>query len=155
MKEAEKRYPIYFLYGVEDYLIEEEIKALTDLTLSTQEKSLNLHVFNGEEQVCQEILQAARTLPMFSKYRFVLVQKADQMKEEEVEGLVNYLQKPSPSTCLVLRSQETGPWKKQVVNKYSLFLLSGLFQAALCQALPVQAASLPGPLCQNHPSPGI
>jgi len=26
MKEAEKRYPIYFLYGVEDYLIEEEIR---------------------------------------------------------------------------------------------------------------------------------
>jgi len=66
--------------------------------------------------VSQEILQAARTLPMFSKYRFVLVQKADQMKEEEVEGLVINLQKPSPSTCLVLRSQETGPWKKHLAK---------------------------------------
>ena len=85
-------------------------------TLSSKERGLNLHVFSGEEQEGQEILQAAQTLPMFSKYRVVLVHKADQMKEEEVERLLNYIQKPSPSTCLLLRALEAGPWKKHLAK---------------------------------------
>ncbi len=111
-KEPAPLYPVYFLYGVEDFLIEEEIQALTDRALSPKEKGLNLHLFNGEEQESQEILMAARTLPMFAKGRFVLVHKADQMREEDLEGLLSYIQDPSPSTCLVLRAQEAGPWKK-------------------------------------------
>ena len=114
MTKAEPLYPVYFLYGAEDFLIEEEIRVLTDRTLSSKEKELNLHVFNGEEQGGQEILMAVQTVPMFARHRFVLVHKADQMKEEDVEGLLSYIQSPSPSTCLVLRAQEAGPWKKHL-----------------------------------------
>ena len=116
MKKTETVYPVYFLFGAEDFLIEEEINRLTDRVLSSGERGLNLHVFNGEEQEGQEILRAAQTLPMFSKYRLVLVRKADQMEEKEVEGFANYLQKPSPSTCLVLRGQDAGPWKKHLAK---------------------------------------
>jgi DNA polymerase-3 subunit delta len=114
MREKEKIYPVYLLYGVEEFLIEEQIKILMDHTLSPQQKGLNLHHFNGEEQGSQEILSAAQTLPMFSTYRFVLIQKADQMSEQEVEEILKYLQNPSPSTCLVLRAQDAGPWKKHL-----------------------------------------
>ncbi len=114
MKTTDSLYPVYFLYGAEEFLVEEEIQTLTDRALSPKEKGLNLHIFNGEEQGSQEILMTARTLPMFAKHRFVLVDKADQMKEEDVEGLLSYIHDPSPSTCLVLRAQEAGPWKKHL-----------------------------------------
>lgn len=112
MKARPDIYPIYFLYGPEGYLVEEEIQKLLDRTLSQKERGFNFHLFNGEEHSSQEIVQAAQTLPMFSQYRFVLLREADHMDEEKVEALLEYIQKPSPSTCFVLHGQTIGPWKK-------------------------------------------
>ena len=108
-----KIYPIYIIYGAEDYLIEEEIRKLMDQTLTPQGKGFNLHLFNGAENGSQEIIQAAQTIPMISPYRFVLVREADQMAEDEVERFANYIQNPNVSTCLVLCGQSLGAWKKQ------------------------------------------
>ena len=111
-KQSAKIYPVYFLYGPEDYLIEEEVQKLLNETLSQKERGFNLHLFNGEEHGAQEIVQTAQTLPMFSQHRFVLVRDADRMDEEKIEPLIEYIKKPSESTCLVLHGQTMGPWKK-------------------------------------------
>ncbi len=105
-------YPVYLLYGPEDYLIEEEIEGILDHTLSQKERGFNFHHFNGEEHSAREIVQTAQTLPMFSKYRFVLISEADRMNEENVEQLMEYIERPSLSTCLVLYGQTIGPWKR-------------------------------------------
>ena len=73
---------------------EEEMKKLMDQILPPQGKGLNLHLFSGAEHGSQEIIQTAQTLPMFSPYRFVLVRKADQMDEEEVERILELYSKP-------------------------------------------------------------
>jgi DNA polymerase III subunit delta len=112
MKVQSDIYPVYLLYGPEDYLIQEEIQKLLNQTLSLKERGLNFHVFNGDEHSSQEIVCAAQTLPMFSPYRFVLVREADRMADENVEMLMEYITKPSPSTCLVLLGQTIGSWKK-------------------------------------------
>ncbi len=105
-------YPVYFLYGQEDYLVEDEIQKLLNQTLSQKERGFNLHLFNGEEHHSREIVQTAQTLPMFSQHRFVLVREADRMDEEKIETLMEYIRKPSDSTCLVLQGQTVGHWKK-------------------------------------------
>jgi len=105
-------YPIYLLFGPEGYLIEEEIQKLLNQTLSQKERGFNFHLFNGEEHNSQEIIETAQTLPMFSQYRFVLVREADHMDEKKVEAVMDYIKKPSPSTCLVLHGQTIGSWKK-------------------------------------------
>jgi DNA polymerase-3 subunit delta len=112
MKAAEKIYPVYFLYGPEDYLMDEEIQRLLERTLSPKERGLNLHLFSGGEHSGKEIVQTAQTIPMFSRYRFVLVGEADRILEEEMEELLRYIEKPSPTTCLVLCAQTLGLWKK-------------------------------------------
>jgi DNA polymerase-3 subunit delta len=104
--------PVYFLYGAEEYLIEEQIQRLLNQTLSRKERGFNFHAFSGGEHSAQEIVRAAQTLPMFSQYRFVLVREADQMDEEKVEALMEYIPKPSPNTCLVLYGQTISSWKK-------------------------------------------
>jgi len=111
-KKNSQIYPVYFLYGPEDYLIEEEIQKLLSQTLSQKERGFNFHLFSGEEHSIQEIVQTAQTLPMFSRYRFVLVREADRMEEEKVGGLTEYIKKPSTSTVLVLHGQMIGSWKK-------------------------------------------
>ncbi len=112
MKAPSEISPVYFLYGPEDYLIEEEIQRLLNQTLSLKERGLNFHLFSGAEHSGQEIVQAAQTLPMLSQRRFVLVREADRMEEEKVEELTEYMTNPSPSTCLVLYGQTVGSWKK-------------------------------------------
>jgi DNA polymerase III subunit delta len=111
MKPGFDIYPVYLLYGPEDYLVEEEIQRLLNQTLSQKERGFNFHVFSGGEHSGQEVVQAAQTVPMLSQYRFVLVREADRMDEEKTEALMEYVRKPSFSTCLVLCSQTLGPWK--------------------------------------------
>jgi len=112
MKPKPNIYPVYFLYGPEEYLIEEEIQKLLDQALSLKERGLNLHIFSGEEHSSQEIVRGAQTLPMFSRYRFVLVSEADALDEDKTGTLLEYIRNPSPSTCLVLYAQTLGFWKK-------------------------------------------
>jgi DNA polymerase-3 subunit delta len=111
-KQKEEIYPVYFLYGPEDYLIDEVIQRLLDKTLSHKERGLNLHLFSGGEHSGKEIVQTAQTIPMFSQYRFVLISEADRIDEKDMEELLMYTEKPSPTTCLVLCAQTLGPWKK-------------------------------------------
>jgi DNA polymerase-3 subunit delta len=111
-KQNAKIYPVSFLYGPEDYLVEEEIQNLLNRALSQKERGFNLHLFHGEEHGIQEIVRAAQTLPMFSQHRFVLVREADRMDEEKIEMLMEYVRKPSDSTCLVLHGQSLGHWKQ-------------------------------------------
>jgi DNA polymerase-3 subunit delta len=112
MKARSKISPVYFLFGPEDFLIEQETKRLLDQTLSPPARGFNLHVFSGQEHTPQEIVQAAQTLPMFSKYRFISVSDADQFDEGKIKPLVEYIQNPSPLTCLVMVAETLGPWKK-------------------------------------------
>jgi DNA polymerase-3 subunit delta len=107
-----KVYPVYFFFGVEDYLIEEGIQNLLNQTLSQKERGLNLHLFNGEEHSSREIIQAAQTLPMFSRYRVIQVREADHMTEEQVAEFLKYIKKPSPTSCLILHGQTLGPWRR-------------------------------------------
>ncbi len=112
VKQSHQLYPVYFLYGPEDYLIEQEIQTLLNQTLSQKERGFNFHLFNGEEHSIQEIVQTAQTLPMFSQHRFILVREADHIDEEKIESLMEYIKQPSESTCLVLHGQTVGHWKK-------------------------------------------
>ncbi len=111
MKADIKISPIYLFYGAEHFLIEEEIQKLLEVTLSIKERGLSLHLFSGEEHSAQEIVQTALTLPMFSRYRVVLVSHADRIDGKEIKVLLDYIQRPSPTTCLVLHAQTIGPWK--------------------------------------------
>ena len=111
MKTDTEIYPVYLLYGTEEFLVEEEIQRLLDRTLAPKERGLSMHLFRGDEHSGQEIVQTAQTLPMFSRYRFVLVRDADQMDTEKRDLLLNYIQNPSATTCLVLSAPTVGPWK--------------------------------------------
>ncbi len=111
-KQKAEIYPVYLLYGPEDYLIDLEIQRLLERTLSQKERGLNFHLFSGEGHSGKEIVQTAQTIPMFSRYRFVLVSEADRMDEEKMEELLKYIQNPSPTTCFVLCGQTIGLWRK-------------------------------------------
>jgi DNA polymerase III subunit delta len=105
-------HPVYLFYGPEDYLIEEEVRKLIDQVLHPKERDLNLQVFNGAEDRSGQIVQAAQTIPMFSRARCILVRNADELSEDDTEPIAQYLANPSPHTCLIFWARKLGPWRR-------------------------------------------
>ena len=82
-------------------------------TLSPQGKGLNLHLFNGAEQEARRSSRPPKRFPCFHHYRFVLVDEADQMNEEEVERFAELhskapIRRPVSFCC----GQSRDAWKK-------------------------------------------
>ena len=93
--------PLYFLYGKERYLVDRAVDLLRARVLDPRTRDFNYELFYGKEAGASRIAQAARTLPMMAKRRLILVRDADEMKADELGGLVSYVSDPAPETCLV------------------------------------------------------
>src|SRR5262249_32506801 len=93
--------PLYFLYGKERYLLDRAVDLLRARVLDPRTKDFNYELFYGKEAGASRIAQAARTLPMMARRRLILVRDADEMKADELAGLISYVGDPAPETCLV------------------------------------------------------
>jgi DNA polymerase-3 subunit delta len=93
--------PLYFVHGKERYLVDRAVDLLRARVLDPRTRDFNYELFYGKEAGAARIVQAARTLPMMAKRRLILVRDADEMKADELAGLIPYVQSPAPETCLV------------------------------------------------------
>jgi DNA polymerase-3 subunit delta len=93
--------PLYFLYGKERWLVDRAVDLVRSRVLDPRTRDFNYELFYGKEAGSARIVQAARTLPMMAKRRLILVRDADEMKADELAGLISYVQDPAPETCLV------------------------------------------------------
>ncbi len=98
--------PLYFLHGKERYLVDRAVELLRTRVLDARTRDFNYELFYGKEASASRIAQAARTLPMMARRRLVLVRDADEMKSEELGGLVSYVSDPAPETCLVFVAEK-------------------------------------------------
>jgi DNA polymerase-3 subunit delta len=103
--------PVYFLVGEEAFLKEEAAAAIRRSVLGAESEGTlwSLTVLEGGVATLAEILDAARTLPMLSARRLVLVKSAESMRESEADVLKEYLKDPAPTTCLVFATGSGKP----------------------------------------------
>jgi len=94
--------PIYYIYGPETYLVDEEVKALKERVLSHPFKDLNYQTIYAKEADISTILGAAQTLPVMAPRRLILVKEAEALTHSQLEGLIPYINNPAPTTSLVL-----------------------------------------------------
>lgn len=92
--------PIYYLMGEESYYIDKISEYISQTVLTDEEKEFNLTVMYGADTDIANIINAAKRYPMMSEYQVVIVKEAQNVKD--MESLVYYVQKPSPSTILVI-----------------------------------------------------
>lgn len=92
--------PVYYLMGEEDYYIDLIADYIADHVLTEMEKEFNLTVVYGADTDISAIINAAKRYPMMSAYQVVIVKEAQAVRN--MEELTYYLQKPLPSTILVL-----------------------------------------------------
>jgi len=105
--DAEGIKPVYFFTGAESFLKEEGIQAIIDKALSPTERSMNLEcLYAGTDVSGQEVKERALTLPFLAERRVLLVRQAEKWHTSDLKALTDYLQNPSPSTILIISSQE-------------------------------------------------
>jgi DNA polymerase-3 subunit delta len=110
--------PVYYIYGEEDYLVEEVLKNFKAGALTRGFESLNYHVFEAKTLDPEEVITAARTVPAFSTMRLVVVKGADSLNAAREEEFLQYVKDPSPSTCLVFTAHSWKAAKGSGLYKY-------------------------------------
>ena len=93
--------PAYLLHGEDAYQKEEAALAVRRAALPDGEGSFDLVLLEGSSCALSEVVDAARTLPLFTSRRLVWVKEAEAIRDNAVEPLEEYLRSPSPSTCLL------------------------------------------------------
>ncbi|MBC7720737.1 MAG: DNA polymerase III subunit delta [Pedobacter sp.] len=96
--------PIYWLEGDEPYFIDEVVNYAEHKILSESEANFNLTIFYGRDANWADVVNACRRYPMFADRQVVLLKEAQHMKD--IEKLEGYLEKPLPSTVLVVGFKE-------------------------------------------------
>ncbi len=94
--------PVYFLCGEENYFIDKIYEALDTQVLTEGEKGFNYDVFYAPEIKLGQVIAAARGYPMMAEKRLVIVKELHRARKDDLEILTPYLEKPVPSTVLVL-----------------------------------------------------
>ena len=86
--------------GEDSYYIDKISEYISQTLLTEEEKEFNLTVMYGADTDIASIINAAKRYPMMSEYQVVIVKEAQNVKD--MESLVYYVQKPLPSTILVI-----------------------------------------------------
>jgi len=92
--------PIYFLYGDEPYYIDRVTDYITGNVLDEAEKSFNQTIVYGKDSDAGQVTNLARRFPMMASRQVVVVKEAQDLKD--FEDLVYYVDKPQPTTLLVI-----------------------------------------------------
>jgi len=103
---ARKFNPVYVLQGEEAYYIDLITNYIEENVLSEGERSFNQMILYGKESPVSVILNNARRFPMMAERQVVIVKEAQDIpdlgKDQGQKMLLDYFQRPVPSTLLVL-----------------------------------------------------
>jgi DNA polymerase-3 subunit delta len=101
--------PVYFLHGDEPYFIDAVSDFIEANVLTGMEKEFNQTVLYGRETDVLSLIGLAKRYPMMANYQVVIVKEAQDIgglvpraNSKEESALIPYLEKPQPSTLLVL-----------------------------------------------------
>ncbi|MGE3799864.1 MAG: DNA polymerase III subunit delta [Candidatus Kapaibacterium sp.] len=98
--------PLYFLFGEEEFLIEEALHALLAVAVDESTKSFNYDQFHGTEIQLRDVVERATAYPMMAERRVVVLRDLDRAigsrKGDDGSGFLNYIESPLETTTLIL-----------------------------------------------------
>lgn len=104
--------PVILLFGEEEFLVEEAMNKIVKSLCKTETDLYNLDMLDGEECDLMRIADICSSYPLMSDRRVVVVKRFDSLfsgrgkKADSGTPFAKYLDKPSPSTLLLLVSSE-------------------------------------------------
>ncbi|MCD6526231.1 MAG: DNA polymerase III subunit delta [Desulfuromonas sp.] len=109
---ANKLPPLIYLYGEEAFLLEESLTAIMDAVVDEASRDFNLLVTSGKEVDAVELIDTARTYPVFSARRLIIVKQAQNLSAAVIEGLLSYIVAPVDECCVVFCADRIDKRKK-------------------------------------------
>jgi DNA polymerase III subunit delta len=108
--------PVYFLFGDEEFLVDEACDRLTALTVDASTREFNFDHFHGTEATLADIVDRAMQYPMMAERRVVVVKELDRIfalrgKPDLESPFARYLRRPSETTVLIMTAS-TGDFLK-------------------------------------------
>lgn len=102
--------PVYLISGDEEYLRRKAVEAIIEAVVDDEQPEVALERFDGASTSLPEIVEAARSLPLFLQVadgpvRVVHVRSFDPGTKEDAEPLAAYLEDPVEATCLVFETR--------------------------------------------------
>lgn len=99
--------PVYLIDGEEPYYLDKITELFETEILSPAERDFNLTVLYGKEAQWNDVVNACKRFPMFAERQVVILRDAAQFKggdgdEKGLNALLNYVEKPSPSTVFLI-----------------------------------------------------
>ncbi len=101
----------YLITGQESFLIQKLLGRFLEKAIDPSTSDFNLHRFQGESLLPNAVVSIANTFPVFSSRRMLIIQNADQIKDEGGDFLA-YLSNPSETTALVFVAEKPDMRKK-------------------------------------------
>lgn len=92
--------PVYYLMGEESYYIDQISDWIAENALQPEERDFNQTVLFGSDVTAAQVVDAAKRYPMMAERQVVIVKEAQNIRN--TEAFETYMQKPMPSTLLVL-----------------------------------------------------
>lgn len=92
--------PLYLFHGEEPYFIDELSRYIEQHALPEADQAFNQMVVYGRDVDARALTDMASRLPMMAPRQVVIVREAQDMKS--LAELESYVQRPSPTTVLVL-----------------------------------------------------
>lgn len=151
--------PVYLVAGSEAHFTDEVVKAVRAAALEGAVPGLNEDVFDAAEHRVDQVLGAARTLPMMAPRRLVIVRQVERWEpksahssaeggektkasaqkksagDDAFERLLEYAEAPSPTTTLLLVAG--------ALDKRRRFVQAAMRAGYLVNAEPLGRAELP------------
>jgi DNA polymerase-3 subunit delta len=93
---------VFLLTGPEQFMIDQLVRRLIRSVFPSGKDDFNLLVVHAPEVRADDVVDAARTSPMFGARRVVVVHGVERYTPHEVDRIAAYAEAPSESTVLVL-----------------------------------------------------
>ena len=96
--------PVYYLYGPEDVLKDEAVKAIVDRALDPTLRDFNFDQRSAAQLDAEEVHALCNTLPMLADRRVVLLRDIEgwNRKTKGRAEFLRYLQRPSAETIVIM-----------------------------------------------------
>ncbi len=128
--------PVLFLYGGEPFLRQKALQQIEKSVLSPGSEDFNRHIFHAKGLALEQVLESALTYPAFAERRLVVVKDAHALTASDYDGLISYIQKPAPETCLVFSGDKIDSRRKFFQNLKKI--------DALVEFKPLNERQIPG-----------
>lgn len=110
---------LILLYGQESYFLDEGVNSVRNAVVAPENRDFNLTQYHGKDFKAMEVVEQARTFPIFSDRRLIILKNIHEASADQLEGLLPYVTDPVPETVLLLTAEKIDARRKffQVLKK--------------------------------------